>query len=54
MAQSRQKYYVDVRRKELKFDADDCVYLKISPMKGVIRFKKKRKLSPSMLAHIRF
>jgi len=46
MAQSRQKYYTDVRRGDLEFDVDDWVYLRISPMKGVIRFGKKWKLSP--------
>ncbi|WMV24085.1 hypothetical protein MTR67_017470 [Solanum verrucosum] len=37
-AWSRHKYYVHMRRKELKFDVDDWIYLKISPMKGVMRF----------------
>ncbi|KAF3648227.1 CCHC-type integrase [Capsicum annuum] len=45
-AQSRQKSYADVRRKDLEFEVDDYVYLKISPMKGVKRFGKKGKLSP--------
>ncbi|WMV19140.1 hypothetical protein MTR67_012525 [Solanum verrucosum] len=31
---------------ELKFEVDDWVYLKVSPMKGVMRFGKKGKLSP--------
>ncbi|WMV55416.1 hypothetical protein MTR67_048801 [Solanum verrucosum] len=46
MAQSRQKSYTDVRRRALEFEVDDWVYLKISPMKGVMRFGKKGKLSP--------
>ncbi|WMV33708.1 hypothetical protein MTR67_027093 [Solanum verrucosum] len=45
-AQSRQKSYADVRRRDLEFDVLDWVYLKISPMKGVMTFGKKRKLSP--------
>ncbi|KAH0665088.1 hypothetical protein KY285_026294 [Solanum tuberosum] len=45
-AQSRQKSYPDVRRRELEFEVDDWVYLKVSPMKGVMRFGKKGKLSP--------
>ncbi|WMV23727.1 hypothetical protein MTR67_017112 [Solanum verrucosum] len=45
-AQSRQKSYTDVRRRELEFEVDDWVYLKISPMKGVMRFGKKGKHSP--------
>ena len=35
MAQSRQKSHTDVRRRELEFEVDDWVYLKVSPMKGV-------------------
>ena len=45
-AQNWQKSYADVRRKDLKFEIGDHVYLKISPMKGVKRFGKKGKLSP--------
>ncbi|WMV24393.1 hypothetical protein MTR67_017778, partial [Solanum verrucosum] len=45
MAQSRQKSYTDVRRRALEFEVDDWVYLKVSPMKGVMRFGKKGKLS---------
>src|SRR5687767_9069646 len=45
-AQSRQKSYLDKRRKDIKFEVNDWVYLKISPMKGVMRFGKKGKLSP--------
>ena len=45
-AQSRQKSYADVRRKDLEFLIDDWIYLKVSPMKGVMRFGKKGKLSP--------
>ncbi|WMV58137.1 hypothetical protein MTR67_051522 [Solanum verrucosum] len=38
MAQSRQKSYADVRRRDLGFDVHDWVYLKVSHMKGVMRF----------------
>ena len=31
---------------DLELDEADKVYLKISPMKGVVRFGKKRKLCP--------
>ncbi|KAF3645805.1 Glucuronokinase G [Capsicum annuum] len=44
--QSHQKSYVDVRSRELEFKVGDRVFLKVSPMKGVIWFKKKGKLSP--------
>ena len=46
MAQSRQKSYTNVRRRQLDIKVDDWVYLKVSPMKGVIRFCEKGKLSP--------
>ena len=45
-AQSRQKSYTDVRRRELEFQVDDWVFLKVSPMKEVLRFGRKWKLSP--------
>ncbi|KAA0036948.1 pol protein [Cucumis melo var. makuwa] len=44
-AQSRQKSYADVRCKELEFEVGDMVFLKVAPMKGVLRFEKKGKLS---------
>ena len=44
--QSRQKSYADVQRKDLEFDVGNMVFLKAAPMKGVLRFKKKGKLSP--------
>nr|GEU84389.1 putative reverse transcriptase domain-containing protein [Tanacetum cinerariifolium] len=45
-ARSRQKSYVDVRRKPMEFEGGDKVMLKVSPWKGVIRFGKRGKLSP--------
>ncbi|KAA0036007.1 pol protein [Cucumis melo var. makuwa] len=44
--QSRQKSYADIRRKDLEFEVGDMVFLKVAPMKGVLRFAKKGKLSP--------
>jgi hypothetical protein len=44
--QSRQKSYVDRRRKPIKFEVGDFVYLKVSPMKSVKCFGVKRKLAP--------
>ncbi|WVZ80152.1 hypothetical protein U9M48_027651 [Paspalum notatum var. saurae] len=46
VAQSRQKSYADVRRRDLTFKVDDFVYLKVSPMRGIRRFKMKGKLAP--------
>jgi hypothetical protein len=45
-AQSRQKKYADVRRRELEFEVGDHVLLRVSPTKGVLRFGTKGKLSP--------
>nr|GFC17010.1 putative reverse transcriptase domain-containing protein [Tanacetum cinerariifolium] len=42
---SRQKSYADVRHKPLEFEVGDRVMLKVSPWKGVIRFRKLGKLS---------
>jgi hypothetical protein len=39
VAQSRQKSYADHRRRELSFEVGDFVYLKVSPMRGLHRFK---------------
>ena len=45
-AYSRKKSYADHWRRDLEFEKGDKVYLKISPMKGVVRFVKKGKLTP--------
>ncbi|KAA0055516.1 pol protein [Cucumis melo var. makuwa] len=45
-AQSGQKRYADVRRRDLEFDVGDKVFLKVTPMKGVLRFERRGKLSP--------
>jgi hypothetical protein len=44
-AQSRHKSYDDNRRRELIFEVGDFIYLKVSPMRGMKRFKVKGKLS---------
>ena len=48
-AQSRQKSYADTRRRELIFEICDYVYLKVSPIRGLRRFKVKGKLSPRFI-----
>ncbi|XP_075516224.1 uncharacterized protein LOC142551066 [Primulina tabacum] len=48
-AQSRQKSYADVHRRPLQFEVGDHVFLKIAPLKGVMRFGKKGKLSPRFI-----
>jgi hypothetical protein len=44
--QSRQKTYADNRRRPLEFEVGDRVFLKVSPLRGVMWFAKKGKLSP--------
>ncbi|GJW76562.1 putative reverse transcriptase domain-containing protein, partial [Tanacetum coccineum] len=45
-ARDRQKRYADNRRKPLEFMVRDKVLLKVSPWKGVMRFRKTCKLAP--------
>ena len=42
---SRQKSYADLKRKDVLFSVGDLMFLKVSPMKGVMRFGKKGKAS---------
>ena len=48
-----QKSYTYIRRSPLEFEVDDWVYLKVSSMKGVMRFVKKGKLSPRYIVPYR-
>jgi hypothetical protein len=43
---SRQKSYTNNRRRPLEFKVGDRVFLKVSPIRGVMRFGRKGKLSP--------
>ena len=43
--------YVDHRRCHLEFVLGDHVFLKVSPIKGVVRFGKKGKLSARYINH---
>ena len=45
-AQNRQKTYADKRRRPLQFEVDDHVYLRVSPIRGVHRFRVHGKLAP--------
>jgi hypothetical protein len=49
VAQSRQKSYADHMRRELSFEVGDFVYLKVSPMRGLHRFKVRGKLAPRFI-----
>jgi hypothetical protein len=44
-AQSHQKSYAAVRRRDLEFAVGNQVLLKVSPTKGIVRFGATRKLS---------
>jgi hypothetical protein len=49
VTQLRQKSYADHRRRELSFEMGDFVYLKVSPMRGLRRFKVRGKLAPKFI-----
>lgn len=44
--QNRYKYYVDNRKRPWKFEIVDKIFLIVTLMKKVMRFRKKDKLSP--------
>ena len=46
IANDRQKSYADNRRRDLKFEMGDKVFLRVLPWKGILRFGKRGKLSP--------
>ena len=48
-SQSRQKSYVDAKRRDVEFEVGDYVFLRVSPMRGVKRFGAKGKLSPRFI-----
>ena len=43
---NRKKSYTDPKRKDVSFSVGDMVFLKVSSMKGVMRFGQKGKLAP--------
>ncbi|GJR88988.1 putative reverse transcriptase domain-containing protein [Tanacetum coccineum] len=45
-ARDPQKSYADLKRKPVEFQVRDRVMLKVSPWKGVVRFRKHGKLNP--------
>ncbi|KAA3488283.1 DNA/RNA polymerases superfamily protein [Gossypium australe] len=48
-ASDRQKSYADLKRKEIEFEVGDKVFLKVSPWKKIMRFRRKGKLSPRFI-----
>jgi hypothetical protein len=53
VAQTSQKSYADNRRRPLEFEEGDHVYLKVSPLRGMSRFKVKGKLSSRYIGPFR-
>jgi hypothetical protein len=53
VAQTRQKSYADNRGRPLEFEERNHVYLKVSPLRGMKRFKVKGKLSPRFIGPFR-
>ena len=45
IVRDRQRSYADNRHRDLQFEIGDRVFLKISPWKGVLRFRRRGKLS---------
>src|SRR3954470_12811347 len=48
-AQSRQKSYYDQKHCGVSFEPGEFVYLRVSPMRGLQRFKVKGKLTPRFI-----
>ncbi|WMV50856.1 hypothetical protein MTR67_044241 [Solanum verrucosum] len=53
VGEARLKSHTDGRRRNLEFEVDDWVYLKVSLMKCVMSFGKKGKLSPRYIGPYR-
>jgi hypothetical protein len=53
VAQSRQKSYADHMKRELSFEVGDFVYIKVSPMRGLHRFKIQGKLAPRFIGPLK-
>ena len=49
VAPDRQKSYADMRRKDIRYEISEKVFLKVSPWKKVMRFGKNDKLSPRFI-----
>ena len=49
VASDRQKSYAYLKMKDIKYEVGDKVFLKLSPWRKVLRFRKKGKLSPRFI-----
>ena len=50
VANDRKKSYADMKRKYIRYEVGEKVFLKLSPWKKVLRFGKKGKLSPRFIS----
>ena len=48
VATDRRKSYADMKRKDIRYEIGEKVFLKVSPWKKVMRFGKNGKLSPRL------
>ena len=49
VATDRQKSYADMKRKDIRYEIGEKMFLKVSPWKKVMRFGKNGKLSPRFI-----
>ena len=50
VANDRHKSYADMKRKDIRYEIDETVFLKLSPWKKVMRLGKNGKLSPRFIS----
>ena len=49
VAIDRQKSYANLKRKDIEYEVEDKVFLKVSAWRKILRFGKKGKLSPRFI-----
>ena len=49
LANDRHKSYADMKRKDIRYEIGEKVFVKVSPWKKVMRFGKKNKLNPRFI-----
>ena len=49
LAKSRQKSYYDAKHRQVSFEPEEQVYLRVTPMKGIKRFQTRGKLAPRFI-----
>ena len=48
-ASDQQKSYANSKRRNIEYEVEDKVFLKVSPLRKILRFGKKGKLSPRFI-----